>query len=78
MRFSHRLRFRTNRLRTSSQAPYGPAIEEPQVAPGGAEIVGEIRVHGNASLDDDDVLKLAGIAVGDTIAAVAWKTSSRG
>jgi outer membrane protein assembly factor BamA len=31
------------------------------------ETVREIRVHGNASLTDEDVLKLAGIAVGDPL-----------
>lgn len=31
------------------------------------EIIREIRVHGNASLTDPDVLRLAGIAVGDSI-----------
>ena len=28
------------------------------------ETVGEIRVHGNAYLTDDDVIRLAGVAVG--------------
>jgi outer membrane protein assembly factor BamA len=33
------------------------------------EVVREVRVHGNAYLTDADVLKLAGIAVGDPVAA---------
>jgi len=31
------------------------------------EVVHEIRIHGNASLSDQDVLKFAGVAIGDTI-----------
>ncbi|MCA1560330.1 MAG: FtsQ-type POTRA domain-containing protein [Acidobacteria bacterium] len=48
--------------------PYVPD-QESQLPQGGAEIIGEIRVHGNAFLQDDEVLKLAGIAVGDALAA---------
>jgi hypothetical protein len=46
--------------------PYVPD-QEPQASQGGAEIVGEIRVHGNTFLQDDDVIKLAGVAVGDAL-----------
>jgi hypothetical protein len=48
--------------------PYVPDQETP-ASQGGAEIVGEIRVHGNAFLQDDEVLKLAGVAVGDALDA---------
>ena len=39
-----------------------------------AETIREIRVHGNASLADADVLKLAGLVVGDPLAADSLKT----
>ena len=48
----------------------GPFVEEEE-QPG--ETVREIRVHGNASLTDADVLKLAGIAIGDSIGAETLK-----
>ena len=38
-------------------------------APPQAEVVSEIRVHGNAYLKDEEVIRLAGVAVGQTIAA---------
>ena len=38
----------------------GPFIEEQQTV----ETIGEIRVHGNAYLSDEDVIKLAGISLG--------------
>ena len=41
------------------------------------ETIREIRVHGNASLADEEVLKLAGIAVGDPIPAEALKGIER-
>jgi hypothetical protein len=47
---------RTERLAEKSQAG-GPVVET----------VREIRVHGNAFLTDDEVLKLAGVAVGDPL-----------
>ena len=50
---------------------HGPFVDDdqqPQV-----ETIREIRVHGNASLVDADVLKLAGIAVGDPLPADAVK-----
>jgi len=37
--------------------------------PAGVETVGEIRVHGNAYLTDDDVIRLAGVAVGKPLDA---------
>jgi hypothetical protein len=52
---------------------HGPFAEEDQAT----ETIREIRVHGNASLADEDVLKLAGIAVGDPIPAEALKTIER-
>jgi hypothetical protein len=42
---------------------HGPfAFDDPQ-----AEVISEIRVHGNAYLRDDEVLRLAGITVGQTL-----------
>jgi hypothetical protein len=46
---------------------HGPFVEqEPARA---AEVVREVRVHGNAFLADDDVLRLAGVTVGDPLPA---------
>ena len=44
-----------------------------QQQPGGSvtERVGEIRVHGNASTPDADVLRIAGVAIGDALEAGA-------
>ena len=47
---------------------YGPFVDDEQQP---AETIREIRVHGNASLADADVLKLAGVAIGDPLAADA-------
>jgi outer membrane protein assembly factor BamA len=44
----------------STDTPSGPYVDEAQAA-GQQEIVREVRVHGNASLTDDEVLKFAGI-----------------
>ena len=56
---------------TVSQEPEagsGPFVpdESTQAAP---EVIGEIRIHGNAFLSDKEVLDLAGIAVGQPLAA---------
>jgi hypothetical protein len=48
----------------------GPFVDDPQPP---VETIREIRVHGNASLTDADVLKLAGVAVGDALAGDAEK-----
>jgi outer membrane protein assembly factor BamA len=42
-----------------------------------AEIIREVRVHGNASLLDADVLKLAGIALGDPVTTDSLKSIER-
>jgi len=42
------------------------ASREPQA---GRETVAEIRVHGNVTVPDAEVLRLAGVAIGDTLAA---------
>ena len=55
----------------TEQQGHGPFVDDEQQAP--AETIREIRVHGNASLVDADVLKLAGIAVGDPVGADAVK-----
>jgi len=47
----------------------GPFVDEDQAV----ETIREIRVHGNATLGDEEVLKLAGITVGDPIPAEALK-----
>ena len=43
---------------------HGPFVDDDQQT---AETIREIRVHGNAAVNDDDVIKLAGIAVGDPV-----------
>ena len=44
---------------------HGPFVEEQQPV----ETLHEIRVHGNATLSDEEVLKLAGIVVGDPLSS---------
>jgi hypothetical protein len=51
---------------------HGPFVNDQQ-----AETIREVRVHGNASLADDDVIKLAGIAVGDPVPDPALKDIER-
>jgi hypothetical protein len=50
--------------RTASHGPYvnDSGEDDPQT-----EVIGEIRVHGNAWLRDEEVLKLAGIAIGQPL-----------
>jgi outer membrane protein assembly factor BamA len=48
-----------------------PAV--PQQPTAGTEIIREVRVHGNAAVKDEDVVKLAGIALGDPLAADSLK-----
>ena len=50
---------------TAEIESHGPFVDDEQQPP--AETVREIRVHGNAAVTDADVLKLAGIAVGDPL-----------
>ena len=45
---------------------HGPFVEDEQQP---AETIHEIRVHGNAAVPDADIIKLAGIALGDPISA---------
>ena len=57
-----------------AEAGQTPAAAETAVGrglqtPAAAEVVREVRIHGNAYLTDAEVLALAGIAVGDTISA---------
>ena len=47
------------------EVQFGPFVPEQQTA----ETVGEIRVHGNAYLTDEDVVKLAGVSVGGPLPA---------
>jgi hypothetical protein len=51
-----------------SPEEHGPCVGE---APQTVETIHEIRVHGNAEVTDEDVIKLAGIALGDTLGADA-------
>ncbi len=48
-----------------------PAVRQlPAPSPAaGPEVVAELRVHGNHSIPDADILKLAGVAVGDAVEA---------
>lgn len=65
-------------------APAAPA--QGVVAPGrppSGEVIAEIRVHGNVAVPDDEVLRVAGIAVGDrleagTLAAVEARLRASG
>ena len=43
-----------------------------------AEVVREIRVHGNAAVLDEDVIKLAGLTLGQELPAGALRRSSSG
>ena len=47
-------------------ATHGPFVLESGQEPA-AETIREIRVHGNAAVRDEDVLKLAGIAIGEPL-----------
>lgn len=63
----------------AGETGHGPFVQD---APQG-EVIREIRVHGNAFLTDEEVLKLAGVAVGQpvdagTIEAVARRLKSSG
>jgi hypothetical protein len=60
------------------RGPFVPASSDAQQSASGApqpqtesapEVIGEIRVHGNAYLRDDEVIRLAGVAVGQNLAA---------
>lgn len=56
---------------TGGSIEHGPFVsEDPQPA----ETIHEIRVHGNAAVADADVIKLAGIALGDAIGPDAVST----
>lgn len=48
-------------------APPAPAQPAPPSRPPAPEVVAELRVHGNHSIPDADVLLLAGVAVGDPL-----------
>ena len=54
---------------TDLKNAHGPAVE-PMTSPQ-AEIVREIRVHGNAAVADEDVIKLAGLTLGQELAGRA-------
>ena len=53
----------------SAQAPDSPGAPTAEPSPGGAliatETVAEIRIHGNLSLPDAEVIALAGVDLGD-------------
>jgi hypothetical protein len=51
------------------EEPHGPAVaEHEQAAP---EVVNEIRVHGNVAVADEEVVRIAGLSVGQPLAADA-------
>ena len=54
--------------------PSGPGPFVPEEPEQSAETIREIRVHGNASLTDEEVLKLAGIGIGDAVSPESLKT----
>jgi hypothetical protein len=47
----------------------GPFVPDEPAAQASAEVVREVRVHGNAFLSDAEVLKIAGLAVGEPVTA---------
>jgi hypothetical protein len=49
----------------------GPYVDEP---PPPQEVVAEIRVHGNAYLRDDEVIRLAGLSLGQSVGAETLET----
>jgi len=51
---------------TDASMQSGPFVDDDQPP---VETIHEIRVHGNAAVPDADIIKLAGIALGDPIAA---------
>jgi Omp85 superfamily domain/Surface antigen variable number repeat len=53
-------------LRLAMAPQQAPALTDGQRA---LEVIGEIRIHGNAFLGDQEVLQLAGIAVGQPLAS---------
>jgi hypothetical protein len=52
---------------------HGPFVDDAQAEPQAAEVIREVRVHGNAWLTDDEVLKLAGVTVGERLPPAAEK-----
>jgi len=58
---------------TSVTDGHGPFVAD-EVQAAATETIREIRVHGNAAVTDEDVLKLAGIAVGDPITPDSLKS----
>ena len=50
------------------ESGHGPFVEGRAVQPA-KEVINEIRIHGNAYLTDKEVLDLAGVAVGEPLAA---------
>jgi hypothetical protein len=51
---------------SATEISHGPSVSDDEQQPP-AETIREIRIHGNAAVADADVLKLAGIAVGDPL-----------
>jgi Omp85 superfamily domain/POTRA domain, FtsQ-type len=54
---------------TAARAGHGPFVDDEQAV----EVIREVRVHGNASLTDAEVLTLAGVAVGEPLTPTAEK-----
>jgi len=56
------------RVQGSEEAePHGPFVGDDDRQQAQGEMLREIRVHGNASVTDDDVIKLAGLTIGQPI-----------
>jgi hypothetical protein len=55
-----------------AEAP-GRFVDDAQAAPQAAEVIREVRVHGNAWLTDDEVLKLAGVSLNEPLPPAAEK-----
>ena len=70
-----------NHLGEAERGGFGPFVGEEEDAQ--QEIVREVRVHGNATLTDEEVLKLAGIELNatlsaDAVAAIAERLKASG
>jgi outer membrane protein assembly factor BamA len=52
---------------------HGPFVDDLHAEPQAPEVIRDVRVHGNAWLTDDEVLKLAGVTVGEQLAPAAEK-----
>jgi hypothetical protein len=65
------------RLQDESAMQSGPFVPDMEQLVQPAEVISEIRVHGNAYLKDEEVIKLAGVAIGQPFPADGVATIER-